>query len=193
MRAAGEVEIAWTVYECADQGGAAVDTILGEVFVEFFEMAVAVHSGEHDLAVVEQVGAALEYAVELHLLDEHDPHVGVAGVFLGVVDVDRHQMTVLSVLGDIGAALLANLLDVRSPRVDEVDVLVGELLQQHTVLDAHATRTDHRVLHSPYLLSPVFPWFFKRILTRYRRNTGSAPAWLYALVMNGCNAYKHCL
>ena len=156
VRAAGEVEIAGTVHVGADQRGAAVDAVLGEVFVEFFEVSVAVHRGEHDLSVVEQMRAALEHAVELHLLDEYDPRVRPAGVFLRIVDVDRHEMTVLAILGDVGAALLANLLDVRFPGIDEIDILVGELLQQHAILDAHSTCTNHRVLHihAPSLLCP---------------------------------------
>ena len=149
MGAAGEVEVARAIYVGADQCRAAVDAVFGEVFVEFFEMAVPVHRGEHDLAVVEQVGATPKHGVELHLLDEYDPHVRLAGVFLRIVDVDRHQMTVFAILRHIGAALFANLLDVRLPRIDEINVLMRELLQQNTILNAHSASANHRVLHAP--------------------------------------------
>ena len=187
VRATGEVEVARPVHVGADQRGAAVDAVFGEVCVELFEMPVAVHGGEYDLLVVEQVGATLEHAVELHLLDEYDPHIRLAGVFLRIVHVDRHQVAVFAVLGHVGAALFADLLDVRLPGVDEVDVLVREFLQQHAVLDAHAASANHRILHVPCLLSPVVFVVFKRIPTRYREISLSMPAWLYALLMEGAN------
>ena len=186
-RATGEVEVARPVHVGADQRGAAVDAVFDEVFVELFEMPVAVHGGEHDLLVVEQVGAALEHAVELHLLQEYDPHIRLAGVFLRIVHVDRHQVAVFAVLGHVGTTLFADLLDVRLPGVDEIDVLVREFLQQHAVLDAHAASANHRILHVPCLLSPVVFVVFKRIPTRYRETSLSMPAWLYALLMEGAN------
>ena len=118
MCPAGEVEIAGAVHVGTDQCGAAVNAIFGEVFVELFEVSIAVHGGEHNLLLVEQVGAALEYAVKLHLLEEHDPHIWLAGVFLRVVHVNRHEMAVFTILRHVGAALLANLLDVRLPRIN---------------------------------------------------------------------------
>ena len=192
--ATGEVEITRPVHVCADQCRATVDAVLGEVFVELLEMPVAVHRGEHDLMILEQVGATLEHAVELHLLEEHDPHVRFAVVFLRVVHVDRHQMAVLTVLGDVGAALFADLLDVRLPSVDEVDVLVRELLQQNTILDTHSACADHRVFHGCLL-----PPFVLRLVLRppivitYPRFDVDGTAWLYALVMEGLSTYKACL
>ena len=144
--------------------------------------------------ILEQVGATLEHAVELHLLEEHDPHVRFAVVFLRVVHVDRHQMAVLTVLGDVGAALFADLLDVRLPSVDEVDVLVRELLQQNTILDTHSACADHRVFHGCLL-----PPFVLRLVLRppivitYPRFDVDGTAWLYALVMEGLSTYKACL
>ena len=190
MCPAGEVEIAGAVHVGTDQCGAAVNAIFGEVFVELFEVSIAVHGGEHNLLFVEQVGAALEYAVKLHLLEEHDPHIWLAGVFLRVVHVNRHEMAVFTILRHVGAALLANLLDVRLPRIDKVDVFMREFLQQHAVLDAHAASANHRILHVPCLLSPVVFVVFKRIPTRYRETSLSMPAWLYAILIGCCNAYK---
>ena len=129
MCPAGEVEIAGAVHVGTDQCGAAVDAVFGEVFVELFEVSIAVHGGEHNLLLVEQVGATLEHAVKLHLLEEHDPHIWLAGVFLRVVHVNRHEMAVFTILRHVGAALLANLLDVWLPRIDEIDILVREFLQ----------------------------------------------------------------
>ena len=149
MYSAGEVEIAGAVHVGTDQCGAAVNAVCGEVFVELFEVSIAVHGGEHDLLLIEQMGAALEHAVKLHLLEEHDPHVRLAGVFLRIVHVDRHEMAVFTVLRHVGTALLADLLDIRLPCIDEVDVFVREFLQQRTVLDAHSAGTDHCVLHVP--------------------------------------------
>ena len=148
MCSAGEVEIAGAVHVGTDQCGAAVNAVFGEVFVELFEVSIAVHGGEHNLLLVEQVGAALEHAVKLHLLEEHDPHVWLADVFLRVVHVDRHKMAVFTILRHVGATLLADLLDIRLPRIDEIDILVREFLQQHTVLDTHSACTDHCVLHT---------------------------------------------
>ena len=79
MYSAGEVEIAGAVHVGTDQCGTAVNAVCGEVFVELFEVSIAVHGGEHDLLLIEQMGAALEHAVKLHLLEEHDPHVRLAG------------------------------------------------------------------------------------------------------------------
>lgn len=43
-------------------------------------------------------------------------------------------MAVFTVLRHVGTAQLADLLDIRLPCIDEVDVFVREFLQQHTVL-----------------------------------------------------------
>ena len=190
MCSAGEVEIAGAVHVGTDQCGAAVNAVFGEVFVELFEVSIAVHGGEHNLLLVEQVGAALEHAVKLHLLEEHDPHVRLADILLRVVHVDRYEMAVFTILRHVGTALLADLLDIRLPRIDEINILVCEFLQQHTVLDAHAASANHRILHVPCLLSPVVFVVFKRIPTRYRETSLSMPAWLYALLIGCCNAYK---
>ncbi len=156
MRAAGEVEVARSVHIGANQRSSTVDTILGEVFIELLEVSVAVHRREHYLLVIEQMGAALEDAIELHLLQEHNPHVRLTGVFLRIVDIDRYEVSVVAILGDIGASLFTNLFNVRLPGIDEVNVLVREFLQQHTILDAHSTCTNHCVLHSHASLSLVF-------------------------------------
>ena len=58
------------------------------------------------------------------------------------------------------------------------------------VLDAHAASANHRILHVPCLLSPVVFVVFKRIPTRYRETSLSMPAWLYAILIGCCNAYK---
>ena len=160
MCSAGEVEIAGAVHVGTDQCGAAVNAVFGEVFVELFEVSIAVHGGEHNLLLVEQVGAALEHAVKLHLLEEHDPHVRLADILLRVVHVDRYEMAVFTILRHVGTALLADLLDIRLPRIDEINILVCEFLQQHTVLDAHSACTDHCVFHTTPLSLVCFRMAF---------------------------------
>ena len=79
-------------------------------------------------------------------------------------------MAVFAILRHIGTALFANLLDVRLPRIDEINVLMGELLQQNTILNAHSAGTDHCVLHAPISsLVSAFHRLSKRTITRYRK------------------------
>ena len=84
---------------------------------------------------------------ELHLLDEYNPHVRVTVILLRVIDADWHEVTVLLVLRTVGAALFTDFLDIRTPRIDEVDILACEFLEQNAILRAHAAGADDCVFH----------------------------------------------
>ncbi len=145
---AHEVNFAGAGQHGSDDGGAAKEALRREVLEELLVVAHAVHGREADLVILEQRFAALEKAVELHLLDEDHPAVGVARVLLGVVDVDGLEVAVLVVARHVDAALLANLLDVGLPGVDEVDLLARVLLEVDAVAQAHGPRADDRILHA---------------------------------------------
>lgn len=183
MGIAREVEVARAVHVRADERCSPVDTVCGEIPVEPLEVPMAVHCGEHGLVAAEQRRTPFEQPRQLMLFDEHDPHIGVAGVFLRVVDVDGHQMAVLAILRNIRAVLGADRLDVLTPAIDEVHIAPSVLLQEHAELYAHATCADYRIPHSSPILCVPSEGPARsgrpRQLTMYGTCGGDITAWLY--------------
>ena len=95
-RGAHEVDIARAIQNCGDHGGAADDMVIWEVFRDFIDVAHPVHRREGILMRFKQWGAALQDLGQLHLLDENDPHVRIAGVVFWEGNIDCRLLYILS-------------------------------------------------------------------------------------------------
>ena len=146
---ADEVNVTGAVEDGGDHGGPPDDVFVGEVLLKLLDVAHAVHRGEHVLLGPEEVCAAGQDVLGLHLLEEDDPHVGVARVVLRGRDRDGNEVSSHVVTGHEHPTLFTNGPDIGLPGVDEVDLDVGVLAEEDTVAVSHGSGTDDCVLHCP--------------------------------------------
>ena len=101
-----------------------------------------------------QWGAALQDLGQLHLLDENDPHVRIAGVVFWEGNIDWDHVLVFVVTRYPSAFLFLYCVDAGFPSVDEVDWVASAFLNQDPIAKAHGACADYCIFcHHMYFPS----------------------------------------